>query len=285
MTYALREALSAFRRTPLLLGLSATMIALSLFVSGLFGVAAHNLRRFVGELESRVEVVAFVRDDADPASIRAAQQQIRSFPEVRDVQYVSREAALETARRELPEFQSIFASLDVNPLPASLNVLLHAQQRDAESVRAIAERIAGLGPVEDVRYGSDWLENVFLLRRVAALATAVLGTAFALVAVLIIGAAVRMAIFARRDEIAIMRLVGATEEFVRRPFIIEGMLVGILGGAVALLATWLAWRAVADSLIALEWIPLGWVLAGVAAGAFLGMAASAWAVHRHAHSV
>jgi cell division transport system permease protein len=283
--YALREALSAFRRTPLLIGLSATMIALSLFVSGLFGVAAHNLRRVVGELESRVEVVAFIRDDADPASIRATQREIETFAEVRNVQYVSRDAALETARRELPEFQSIFSSLEVNPLPASLNVLLHAQQRDAQSVRDVADRIAAFGTIEDVRYGADWLDNIFLLRRVAALTTAVLGIAFALVAALIIGVAVRMAIFARRDEIAIMRLVGATEAFVRRPFIIEGMLVGILGGVVALAATWLAWRAVSDSLIALDWMPTEWVLAGIAAGALLGMVASAWAVHRHAHSV
>jgi cell division transport system permease protein len=285
MMYALREAIAGFRRAPLLLGLSAAMIGLSFYVGGLFAVAAHNLHRVVGDLESRVEVVGFIRDDADPASVRAAQQEIEEYPEVREVNYVSREAALETARRELTDFEAIFSALEMNPLPASLNVLLRAQQHDAQSVRDVAERVAGFAVIEDVRFGADWLDSVFLLRRVAGLATAVLGLAFALVAVLIIGAAIRMAIFARRDEITIMRLVGATEAFVRGPFLLEGMLVGVIGSIAALTATWLTFRAVSNSLLALEWLPVGWIVAGVLAGALLGMAASAYAVHRHANAI
>src|SRR5690606_39672989 len=88
--------------------------------------------------------------------------------------------------------------------------------------------------VEDVTYGQEWLDTVYLLRRVAAVATAVLGSAFAAVAALIIASAIRLAIFARRDEISIMQLVGATDGFIRRPFVLEGMLTGILGALLAL---------------------------------------------------
>ncbi|MBW3553149.1 MAG: permease-like cell division protein FtsX, partial [Gemmatimonadetes bacterium] len=94
MPYALREALAAFRRTPVLTGLSAAMIALSLFVVGLFGVAAHNIRLVLDQVESRVEVVAYLRDDASDASVEALRAEVLALEPVREVIYVSRRQAL-----------------------------------------------------------------------------------------------------------------------------------------------------------------------------------------------
>lgn len=279
--YATREALTAFRRAPLLTGISAAMIALSLFLVGLFGIAAYNIRRVLERVEQRVEVVAYLRDDAAPASVTAARQEIEQLPEVREVLYVSREQALQRAQAELPEFRTIFTGLESNPLPASLEIRLHPNQEGPEVVEAVAKRVAALPFVEDVRYGSDWLDKVYLLRRVAAAATLILGGAFALVASLIIGAAVRMAIYARRDEIVIMRLVGATDGFIRRPFILEGLATGILGGVAALGLTYLVFKLISGSLFALEWLPDIWIAVGLAAGAALGMVASAVSVRRH----
>jgi cell division transport system permease protein len=114
--YALREALAAFRRTPLLTGLSAAMIGLSLFVVGLFGLAAHNVRTVIErDVEGRVEVVAYLRDDAAFSAVQLAQEQILAYAEVRDVRYVSREEALVVAQRELSELSNIFGSLESNP--------------------------------------------------------------------------------------------------------------------------------------------------------------------------
>src|SRR5690606_42156983 len=86
----------------------------------------------------------------------------------------------------------------------------------------------------EVQYGREWVDKIFLLRRVAGAAAVVVGSAFATVAIVIIGAAIRLAIFARRDEIQIMRLVGATDGYIRRPFLIEGLVAGLLGAALAL---------------------------------------------------
>lgn len=282
MPYALREALAGFRRTPLLIGLSAVMIALSLFVVGLFGVAAYNVRQVLDRIESRVEVVAYLHDDAQPGAVRAAMEQITAYPEVREVDYISRERALEIARTELREFQTVFSALDSNPLPASLNIMMQPQQVGPETVETVANRVAQFPFVEEVRYGSEWLEKVYLLRRVAAVATLVLGAAFALVAAVIIGAAIRMAIFARREEIAIMRLVGATEGFVRRPFLLEGLITGLVGSLLAVASTWAMYNALSPSVVELEWLPVQWVAGGLAFGALVGTAASALAVRRHA---
>jgi cell division transport system permease protein len=285
MPYALREAFAAFRRTPLLTGLSAAMIALSLFLLGLFGIIAHNIRQVLQRVEMRVEVVAYLHDTAAPLDVRAAQQQILTFSEVRDVRYISREQALMKAQAELPEFRTVFGALDGNPLPASLEIALEPGQTGPEAVKAVADRVAGYPFVEDVGYGSEWLDKVFLLRRVAAAGTLVLGGALAIVAALIIGAAVRMAIYARRDEITIMRLVGATNAFVQRPFLFEGLLTGIAGAALALGLTWGAYRLISGALFQLEWLPETWAVAGVIGGCVLGVVASAIAVRRYLREI
>jgi cell division transport system permease protein len=279
--YALREAFSGFRRAPLLTGLSAAMIGLSLFLVGLFGIAAYNIKRVLERVEQRVEIVAYLRDDAAPASVTAAQREIEAFPEVREVLYISREQALRQAQAELPEFRTIFAGIESNPLPASLAIALHPNQEGPQAVATVATRVAAFPFVEDVRYGSDWLDKVYLLRRVAAAATLILGGAFAIVAALIIGAAVRMAIYARRDEISIMRLVGATDGFIRRPFVLEGLITGLLGGVGALALTYIVFDLLSGSLFDLEWLPDPWIVIGVASGALLGIFSSFVAVRRH----
>jgi len=281
MTYSVREALVAFRRAPLLAGVSAAMIALSLFVIGLFGVVAYNIRKVIEGVEARVEVVAYLRDEASPADVMALRQQLLAVPAVREVRYVSREEALQVAREELSEFSAVFGSLESNPLPASLDVTLKPNQKGPDVVRSVAQRIAANPAVEEVRYGNEWLDKVFLLRSVAATATAILGTGFAAVAILIIGAAVRLAIFARRQEIAIMKLVGATNWFIRKPFLLEGLITGLIGGGLAATATWLTYSVLTNTAFAVVWIPASWVAGGVLAGGVLGVMASWIAVHRH----
>jgi cell division transport system permease protein len=248
---------------------------------GLFGLAAYNVRAVVQDVESRVEIVAYLRDDAAVGAVEIAQQQIREFSEVRQVRYISREEALVIARQELRELASMFGNLETNPLPASLEISLHTGQRDADVIRAVAQRVQAYPFVEEVQYGEDWLDKVFVLRRVAGAATLTLGLGFAAVASLIIGAAIRMAIFARRDEILIMRLVGATDAFIRRPFVIEGLITGLIGASLALVATWSVFRLLSGAVFQLDWIPMHYLGAGLTAGAVVGVLASVIAVRRH----
>lgn len=283
--HVLREALRAFRRTPLLTGLSAGMIALSLFLVGLFGLAAHNVRRTLERVESRVEVVAYIVDNADPAVVTLVQGEIEAYAEVREVLYITKQQALQRAHDELPELESVIGSLETNPLPASFEVMFLPNQTNPDVVRSVAERIRAFPVVEDVRFGSEWLDKIFLLRRVAGATMLILGVTFALVATLIIGAAIRMAIYARRDEIDIMRLVGATESFIRRPFLVEGLITGVAGGLLALAGIRIAHALVSRSIFQLEWLPVDWAASGVLAGSAVGVLASAIAVRRHLRQV
>jgi cell division transport system permease protein len=229
-----REALLSFRRAPLLSALSITTIAFSLFTLGLFGLVAINLRAALRGLEERVEIVAFVLRGTPAETITLATEDIAAFPEVQDVQYVTEAQALGRARRELVEFRDAYRDLQVNPLPASIEVRLKEGNRNAATVERVAQRLRGFGFINDVRYGREWVQKLDHLRNVTGIVGLVIGLAFAAVAVVIIGVTIRLTLLQRAREISIMRLVGATNWFIRGPFLLEGALKGLLGGLLSL---------------------------------------------------
>ena len=283
--YTVRETLLAFKRAPLLTGLSAAIVGLALFVVGLFGLATHNVRLYLETIEERVEVVAYLRDDASTADIAAMEGVLTMLPEVLAVDFVTKAEALEKAYTELPEFNEILTDLEVNPLPASIEIQLRPESRTAVTAGRIAQQ-ATLHPiVEEVQYGEEWVDKLSALRRIGFVTTSVLGTAFAVVAALIIGTAVRIAIFARREEIKIMQLVGARDSFVHRPFLLEGGITGALGGALAVLLTYTTFWSVSNYLFTISWIPWEWAGIGISAGIVFGVLASVYAVRKHLREV
>jgi cell division transport system permease protein len=229
-----REALLSFRRAPLLSVLSVTTIAFSLFTVGLFGLVAVNLREALRGIEERVEIVAYIFRGTPAETIAIATQDIAAFPEVSDVSYVSEEEALRRARADLVEFRDAYRDLQVNPLPASIEVRMKDGQRDAATVGRVAQRLKGFGFIDDVRFGREWVQKLDHLRNLTGLVGLVIGLAFAAVAVVIIGVTIRLTILQRAREISIMRLVGATNWFIRGPFLLEGALKGLLGGLLSL---------------------------------------------------
>jgi cell division transport system permease protein len=283
--YAFREALAAFRRAPVLTGLSSAMVAMALFVVGLFGLATYNLRLALSAIEERVEVVVYLRDDVRQSEINLAQNGLAELPQVAAVRYVSKRDALARAQEDLPEFGELFSGLAVNPLPQSLEIELKPGERTPQMVEFVSEEARIYPFVEDVRYGREWVDKLFTLQKVGAATTAVLGVAFGLVAALIIATALRIAIFARREEIYVMRLVGATNGFIRRPFLLEGALAGLLGGAAAWLLTYATYRGVYGYLFALAWIPGAWIGLGLVGGIVFGAVASALAIRRHLREI
>ncbi len=281
----LREALTSLARRPVLAVLSVTSIGLSLFVVGLFGLTAHNIASALSNVEEKVEIVAYLSDEIGDARVRLTRSEIGSFPEVLSVRYVSKTEALYNASRELTEFSDVFPDLDVNPLPASLEIRLRAGHRGPEAVSAVASRISVYDFVEDVRFGRDWVNRIHTLRRIAGGAALILGGSFALVAMLLVGTTVRMSIHARSSEIAVMENVGATAGFIQRPFLVEGLMTGLLGGIVALVLTYGAYRLVDRAVLAVLWIPDGWIVAGILTGGLLGMLAAGRSVRRELRSV
>jgi cell division transport system permease protein len=283
--YALREAIAAFKRAPVLTGLSSAMVGLALYVVGLFGLATYNLRLALTSVEERVEIAVYLRDDARQSEIDLALTELAAIPEVRSVSFISKRDALDRARADLPDFGELFADLEVNPLPQSLEVELRPGSRNPEVVERVSEMASAYPFVEDVRYGREWVDKLFTLRRIGAATTAVLGSAFAVVAALIIGTALRIAVFARRDEIYVMRLVGAKGSFIRRPFLLEGAIAGLLGGLLAWGLTYATYRGVYSYLFELAWLPSGWIALGMLVGCLFGAVSSGLAIRRHLEEI
>jgi cell division transport system permease protein len=143
------------RRAPALTILSVMAIGLSVFSIGLFALTAHNIDLALSEVEGRVEVVEIARHE------------IESFPEVESARYISKVEALYEASRELTEFSDVYSDLEVNPLPASLEISLLPNHRTPSDVEAVADRVTSYHFVEEARYGREWVDRIYSLRRVA----------------------------------------------------------------------------------------------------------------------
>ena len=278
MRLALREVYLTFTRAPLMAMLGVTTIAFSLFAFGLFGLVAINIKSALLEIEDRVEIRAFLIDGTKDAQVEELMQGINKIPQVADVGYVSPDSALQRARVELEEFRDV---MDAAMLPGSVELRLKEGARDPETVQMISRQLQTYPVVEEVRYGREWVEKLYRIRNIAGITGSVLGSVFALVAIIIIGSTIRMAILARAEEIEIMRLVGATNHFVRLPYLIDGTLKGLAGGAIAAALAWTAVQLVSKHLMAAQFFAAEQVMLGIAAGGALGLVGSWLSVGRH----
>ncbi len=275
---AVREALNASRRAPLLSILGIVTIAFSLFAFGLFALVAVNIRHALRNVEQRVEIRAFVSEGTSADAIAAAMADIAVFPEVANVDYITQEGALARARRDMGEFSDVFEEA---MLPASLDIHLKPGLRDPGTVEAVADRLKSYQFVDDVRYGEEWVQKLYQLRTIAAGTGLGLGLAFAAVSIIIIGATIRVSVLAREREIAIMRLVGATDSFVRAPFLIDGFSKGVLGGLLAIGLTWVTYRMVNTQLFTVVFFDPRLIAVGLFCGALIGVLGSATSVWSH----
>lgn len=279
---SLRDAFITFRRSPLLSALSVTTIAFSLFAFGLFGLVALNIRQALDKLEDRVEIRAFVVDGTPSELVDGATADIETFPEVQSARAVSQSEALARAKRELGEFRDVFEGA---VLPGSIDIRLKPGSRDPATVKKVAARVQAYAFLNDVRYGEEWISKLYRLRNIASIAGIVLGLAFATVSVIIIGATIRMAVLSRAQEISIMRLVGATDSYIRRPFLLEGFAKGVAGGLLALLLTWIASLLINRYIVETAFFDERTAALGLLFGAMIGLIGSAISVGRHLRSV
>lgn len=289
MKLLIREAVATFRRATLLSILSITTIGFSLYSLGLFALVAVNLREALRSVEQRVEVVAYLLRGTPAETIAQASQDIASFPEVQRVTFVSEEEALKRARLELTEFRDAYRDLQVNPLPSSLEIQLKEGFRDATHSAAVADRLHSYGFIDDVRYGREWIEKLDRLRNVAGVVGLAIGLAFAAVAIVIIGVTIRITVLQRAREISIMRLVGATNSFIRGPFLLEGAMKGLLGGLLAtmlLYGTYLLFRGQVDlATSGIVFLQPTHAVLGVVFGVAIGLGGSLISVGRHLRNV
>ena len=281
MRYTAREAFFAFRRSPLLTGLSIVTIAFALYTLGVFGLVWLNIERVLEGAEERVEVVAYLRDDTTAEESGALMREAAAYPEVDSIRYVSREDALARVRAEFQEYEELYEDLDTNPLPASLEIALEPGHRRSEQVEEVAVRISRFPFVEEVRYGEEWVRKLNFLQDLSLFLGLVVGGIFAFVAFVAIGATINLVVLAREDEFAIMKMVGATPGFIARPFVLEGFAKGVIGALVALVLLSATFSVLERRVLTLEFYSPAEIAIGVVLGGVLGSLASILSLRRH----
>ena len=241
--YFVSEALTSLWRSRLVNAVSVGTIAVSLFVLGAFLTVASALSGLVTRWTETVQVIVYL-EDATPDRVRESlANRLREDPAVASLQLVSREEALARFRGMFRDLSSLPEDLGENPFPASLEVSLRPQRQSAAEVERLAKAFTGVPGVREIQYDLLWIERLSTGVRLVRVVGAFLGGILVLAAVFTISNVIRLTIYAREDELDIMRLVGATRAYVKGPFVAEGVIQGGLGGLAASLLLWtaLAW--------------------------------------------
>jgi cell division transport system permease protein len=234
LQYSLDEAISSLWRGRTSGVLSTATIAVALFVLGAFLVLTTNLDRLGSEWSRSAEMSVYIDDDATPEARVAVEAMLTPGPVVAAYQFVSKVEALQHFKQTFADLAVAADTLGGNPMPASYEVRLQTRAGAEEAVDDLARRLRQAPGVVDVRYDRQWLDRLLAAVSVLRGVGLILGAFLALAAALTVANVVRLALFARRDEIEIMELVGAPATYIRGPFVMEGVLQGGIGATVAL---------------------------------------------------
>jgi cell division transport system permease protein len=226
--FLIREAFLNIRRQGLMTIASISTVAIALCIVGGFGLLAWQLRYVTRQLPRQFEVHAFTRTDLKPEEVERLREQVARLPDVRSVTLLSREDVWQQYQQSYKGLPSDLEGME-NPMPAKLEI----QAVTPDKTLAVAGRVRGLAGIDAVKDGATVLRRLIVIRDWVQLGCLILGALLALGAAAIISNAIRITLFARRREIRVMQLVGATNGFIRLPFLLEGMLDGLVGGGLA----------------------------------------------------
>lgn len=203
------------------------IVAACMFVLGSTFAVALNVTNIGIQMQRQIEIKAFLVDGFKGTDALAAK--IKEISGVRDAIYISSDQALKDMSEDYPDYREVIKSLPENPLPASFDVKLS----DPKSVRQIAAAVESLDGVESVNYGQSYVEGLSRMLQVLWSFTALILVAMAFGSAIIVNNTIGITVTARKSEIEIMKLVGASDGFVRAPFVLEGMIIGVIGSALA----------------------------------------------------
>jgi cell division transport system permease protein len=246
--------------------LTAGIMALTLFVLGAFMLVEINLEKLLKGWGEQIQITAYLSEDAAEDEIAALLKRVQAMTEVERVRHISREQAWRDFQIALGAQSGLLDGLPREVLPASIEISLKPTYREGPAVRSLAERLGQEAGIDSVEYPLEWVERLSLVVLAVGWIKWLLAGALFLATFFIVGSTVKLAALARRDEVEIMQLVGASEELIQAPFVIEGMIQGMLGAALAL-----GGLAAAFLLLKQEITPAGGLLAPLGTPQFLDL--------------
>jgi len=297
LNYFIRESLTSFRRNWVMSLGAVITIYLSLLIVGVSVGGSMIASQIVKDVEEKVQIRVFLKDGAAPADLDALQSVLEKDARVKSVDYTTKDQALEEFAQTMSESPELVDQLETNPLPASFDVDLKTPQdviavvemiKAEPSFAAVADRPED--PEKSLKYGQQIVNRLFAFTRILRIVGVVFIVMLAVISLIFINNTIRLAIYSRRKEIGIMRLVGASNWFIRTPFMLEGVLQSLVGAALALLTLGLIQAFVMPKVVeTVSFLPVS--LSGTSAvqialilvvgGILIGLAGSTFALRRY----
>ena len=252
--YFIKEVYTSFKRNIWMTLASIFTVVLSLFILGFFSIVILNLNKMADTLESQVQISVYLKDDLSQEEIDETKETLSKIEGLQDIKFITREEAMENFKERLGDQQFLLDALDdTNPLPDSFSLTVTSPQQ----VKTIADTAAALDSVESASYSQDIINHLFNLTHLIRLIGVALIILLTGAAIFIISNTIRLTVFARRKEIAIMKYVGATDWFIRWPFLLEGICLGFIGGGLATIFLYIVYNQVTQEIYeAMAFFPL-----------------------------
>ena len=232
--YLFREAWANLRTNRTTTVVATLTTAFTLACVGIFLLLYVNLRNAADWLQEDIKVIVYLQDQISPEDTQALNDKLKADPMVAAIRHISKEEALGEFRSEFPSDSHLLEGLGENPLPASFVVTPAPNYRAPDAVKRWAERVLTMAGIAKVDYNQEWVDALADLIRYIELTAIGVGVILSAAAITIIGNTIRLALFVRRDEVEILRLIGATRAFIRIPYFLEGAVLGACGSALAL---------------------------------------------------
>lgn len=252
--YFIKEVYTSFKRNIWMTLASIFTVVLSLFILGFFSIVILNLNKMADTLESQVQISVYLKDDLSQEEIDETKENLSKIEGLQDIKFTTREEAMKNFKERLGDQQFLLDALDdTNPLPDSFSLTVTSPQQ----VKTIADTAAALDSVESASYSQDIINHLFNLTHLIHLIGIALIILLTGAAIFIISNTIRLTVFARRKEIAIMKYVGATDWFIRWPFLLEGICLGFIGGGLATIFLYIVYNQVTQEIYeAMAFFPL-----------------------------
>ena len=240
--YFLKETLHSLVRNKFMAVASVLTVTLSMFILGVFLAVVLNMNHMAGYLESQVEMSVYLKDGLTTEQVMGVGRRLKALPELSDLSFTNKDQAMEEFRERLGDQAGILDAVNGNPLPSSYQLSFS----DPEALKSAASAVAKYEEVESVQYGQDIIEQLYKVSQAIRVSGIVLIVFLAGAELFIISNTIRLTVFARRREIQIMKYVGATNSFIRWPFLFEGMIIGLVGSGIASAVLWELYKVMLD---------------------------------------
>ena len=252
--YFIKEVYTSFKRNIWMTLASIFTVVLSLFILGFCSIVILNLNKMADTLESQVQISVYLKDDLSQEEIDETKETLSKIEGLQDIKFTTREEAMKNFKERLGDQQFLLDALDdTNPLPNPFSLTVTSPQQ----VKTIADTAAALDSVESASYSQDIINHLFNLTHLIRLIGVALIILLTGAAIFIISNTIRLTVFARRKEIAIMKYVGATDWFIRWPFLLEGICLGFIGGGLATIFLYIVYNQVTQEIYeAMAFFPL-----------------------------